>query len=125
MEYNPGLELCGFPPRPSTDQLVAHWSQPPCPHLLQGRPPRLHLREDLLCVSVYRCRTRALDSLFKNQTVINDVNTKGNSHQNPPSCAYVPIPDILHVMYCRILINLVYYKVPAGHSAPGVQGLDI
>ena len=81
MEYNPDLVPCGSKPRPSTDPLWSPWwsppaARPPCSYYLHRRPPRLHLREDLLRVSVYRCRTRALDSLFKNQTVINHVNKK-------------------------------------------------
>ena len=81
MEYNPDLVPCGSKPRPSTDPLWSPWwsppaARPPCSYYLHRRPPRLHLREDLLRVSVYRCRTRALDSLFKNQTVINHVNRK-------------------------------------------------
>ena len=84
MEYNPDLVPCGSKPRPSTDPLWSPWwsppaARPPCSYYLHRRPPRLHLREDLLRVSVNRCRTRALDSLFKNQTVINHVNRKGLS----------------------------------------------
>ena len=96
-ELNPAPELCGWKPRQSTD--LGRRCHPPCHHLLQGRPPRLHLREDVLCVSVYRCRTRALDSLFKNQTVINDVNITGEKWQKPTSSKILPIPDILPVLF--------------------------
>ena len=40
-----------------------------------------------------------IDSLFKNQTVINDVNTTGNRYQKPTD---VPIPDISHLVHRRI-----------------------
>ena len=104
MEYNPDLVPCGSKPRPSTDPLWSPWwsppaARPPCSYYLHRRPPRLHLREDLLRVSVYRCRTRALDSLFKNQTVINDVNITGEKWQKPTSSKNLPIPDILPVLF--------------------------
>ena len=90
MEFNPGPEPSGWPRRPSTDQ-----HRPPCPH----RPPRLHLREDLLCVSVYRCRTRALDCLFKNQTVIiNDVNTK----KMPKTHFLRRSPNTTYFTHCKL-----------------------
>ena len=113
MEYNPGPELCGFPPRPSTDQLVTHWSPTGHPLVIHWSPTGLthHIffkvaLPDFILGRIFYVyqyivvvQEPLIDSLFKNQTVINDVNTTGNRYQKPTD---VPIPDISHLVHRRI-----------------------